>query len=425
VKRFVAAALFLAACDGDAGTIVVSLATAPDSDLLASLDKLRITTTNPESVTEATRGSNGIDLSVKFDSTDTPGTIYVEGFDSAGTVVATGQSGPFTLAGGDASLVIYVAKPYSINEAPVRLGTGRSSLAASPIVYGAVIAGGVDGAGSLTDQLSIYNVYSHSFQVGAAMPSKRRGQAINADISGVVYLFGGTGENGTTTSTFYEFISTTAPSGSYLAAEDQAGFERTDEVALQVGPTSFVVTGNPPLAITAGAITARSDLPALKGNGASYPKAPDGLTGAAAALSGDGNSLVVFDNESSAVFALPHTGSVAALPDGSFVVAGLGDAMHVTDTVTTLPSLSVARNEPTVAATSRYVVVAGGLDAAMQPIASADILDATTLALVTTVPILPRAHAQAVAMPNEQVMLVGGDVASDVIELFTPPVPTD
>ncbi|HEY4179172.1 MAG TPA: hypothetical protein VGM90_20150 [Kofleriaceae bacterium] len=433
MKWLAASALLFAACDGTGGTIALTLTTAPSSTLLADIHRLRVSTTNPDSVTEATRSTNGIDLSLELTAQDTPGEVFVQGYDDADVLIATGQSPPFTLGGGDANLVIYVAEPLSINEAPVRLSTGRADLAATEIVFGAVIAGGVDGAGSLSDSIAIYNVYSHSFQVGMGMPSKRRGQAVGANVNGGVYLFGGAGENGTVTSTLYEFISTTAPSGSYIDAGEQTGFERTGQQALGVGADMFVVTGSPPLNVGLGALTARTDMPGLLPRGAGSINAPRGLSGTAGAIRADGLTLVRFDQTEFVETDLPvirDHASVAALPDGGFAIAGGADTsvMRITPDglLTQLTNaLSTPRSEPSVAATSHYVVVAGGLDAASVPIASADILDATTLELVTTVPIAARAHAQAITMQNGQVMLVGGDVATDLIELFTPPIATN
>jgi hypothetical protein len=74
-----------------------------------------------------------------------------------------------------------------------------------------------------------------------------------------------------------------------------------------------------------------------------------------------------------------------------------------------------------IAATSRYVVIAGGKDATGATVASADILDANTLAFVATVPLVAaRTGASAIALPNGQVLIAGGDPATETLELFTP-----
>ncbi|MGE0403001.1 MAG: hypothetical protein AB7T06_40215, partial [Kofleriaceae bacterium] len=89
--------------------------------------------------------------------------------------------------------------------------------------------------------------------------------------------------------------------------------------------------------------------------------------------------------------------------------------------------LSVARRSPTVAATARHILVANGVDENGAVIGTADILDRATLALITTVPLDPRLGAVALPMPNDQILIAGGeypgDVANGLIELFTPPAP--
>jgi hypothetical protein len=124
--------------------------------------------------------------------------------------------------------------------------------------------------------------------------------------------------------------------------------------------------------------------------------------------------------------------AIAARPEnGTALVVGgdTRDALVVafaSQSLTTHPDvLSIARRSPSIAATSRHIVVVGGLDENGAPIASADVLDATTLELLATVPVTPRTHAVAVALTNDQIMLLGGDEPSGLIELFTPPVPTD
>jgi hypothetical protein len=67
--------------------------------------------------------------------------------------------------------------------------------------------------------------------------------------------------------------------------------------------------------------------------------------------------------------------------------------------------------------------VAGGTDMSGAPIASAEVLDAQTLAPIATLPILARTGMFAIALPTDQVLLVGGTPAAAQIELFTPEPP--
>ncbi|HVK82612.1 MAG TPA: hypothetical protein VM513_00825, partial [Kofleriaceae bacterium] len=86
-------------------------------------------------------------------------------------------------------------------------------------------------------------------------------------------------------------------------------------------------------------------------------------------------------------------------------------------------TLEVGRYSPAVAATTRHVVIAGGIDAAGTPIASAEVLDAATLELLATLPLAPRAGAVAIALSTGQVLVGGGDASPELLELFTPPPP--
>src|SRR5262249_42132086 len=86
-------------------------------------------------------------------------------------------------------------------------------------------------------------------------------------------------------------------------------------------------------------------------------------------------------------------------------------------------ALSIARIHPAVATTSRHVVVAGGTDASGAPIATADVLDARTLARLATLPIVARSSGFAVALPKDQVLLGGGAPAAAALELYPPEPP--
>jgi hypothetical protein len=57
------------------------------------------------------------------------------------------------------------------------------------------------------------------------------------------------------------------------------------------------------------------------------------------------------------------------------------------------------------------------------PVATAEVLDARTLAPIATLPILARTGTFAIALPTEQILLAGGTPAAAEIELFTPDPP--
>ena len=136
------AALVLAGCAGSGGTVQVSLVTAPDAHVLDSVQKLRLTLTQPRQVVEATRSGSGFDLALEFDAVADSGALIVEGFDATGGLVACGQSPKFPVAAISARVAVYMAAPRSFGLAPVALGGARSQVAGTALPYGAVFAGG-------------------------------------------------------------------------------------------------------------------------------------------------------------------------------------------------------------------------------------------------------------------------------------------
>ena len=92
--------------------------------------------------------------------------------------------------------------------------------------------------------------------------------------------------------------------------------------------------------------------------------------------------------------------------------------------VTVLPdALATPRARPTIAATGRHLLVAGGSDASGAPVASAELFDVTTLAPLAVLPMLARSGGFAIALPNDQILLGGGAPAAATLELFTPEPP--
>jgi hypothetical protein len=422
------AALALCGCAGTTGTVSVALVTAPDSHVLDAVQRLRLTVTEPHRVVEAARGPAGFDLALELDATSTTGALIVEGFDAAGALVACGQSPPFPLAALNATVAIYVAAPRSIALAPRPLGAARSGVAGAPISYGAVLAGGLEGAPAApSTSIAVYNAFDHSLSEGVPLPAPRTGLAIAADASGGVYLFGGTGGDGNPTGTLWRFDTTAPPKGLFTAVTDQAGFARTGQLLVPIGAAHYLITGAPALELQAGALTARSEV--------------TGLPAAAAAVSGGAAPIAVFagaplvrfrDNRFDTLTGDGRSDATATtLPDGRIAVLGgtpaSADALVIdaaAGTVGTVTgALSTARIRPAVATTSRHVVVAGGIDTSGMPIATADVLDARTLARLATLPILARSGGFAVALPNDQILLGGGAPAAAALELYTPEPP--
>jgi hypothetical protein len=433
--RRIAILLALAACNASTGTLTLDLAVAPGSDLLANIDRLRLTLTNPAAAFEATRTANGLDLAFEIEAVQSDGLMYVEAFDANDALFAVGQSPPFPLAGSDGNVVIYVAPPYSILQAPSDLLPARMRVSGASVIYGAVLAGGVEASGAPSTSMAIYNIYDHTISYGENIPVARGGVTLAANDTAGVYVLGGTDENSAPTSNLYRFQTNIAPRGVYSDLGVHPGLESSQQSAIKLGPDLFFVTGPQPALIEESTITPVTGL-------------ADVSARATAVTTGTGETLVAFLRESAVVFyaadgelvevTLPTMDAeleralvVGPTPGTVVVLGGNTRDLYVVDlaarTAVLSPNvLSSARRFPTVAITSRHILVANGYDEQSELLANADILDATTLELLRTVPLARRTNTVALAMSNDQILITGGEASGEpptgLVELFTPPI---
>jgi hypothetical protein len=422
------AALALCACTGAVGTVQVELTGAPGAQVLDGVERLRLTLTDTDQVIEAVRTGSGFDLVLEFDASERAGALIIEGFDAAGTLVTCGQSPRFPISAIDARVVVYLAAPRTIGIAPDAMSAARSEVAAAPLSYGAVLAGGRDSAGAPTTSIAVYNAYDHTLVDGVALPGPRAGLAITATASGQVFLFGGTAADGNPTGTLWRFDTTVAPNGAAFAVSEDAALARTGQRFLSIANNGYLITGMPALQLAAGVLSARSDVAALP---------PEAATSVQ-----DGSLLAIFAGTPILRFRggtfdtlpgdAPSDAVAATLPDGRVVFFGGGDpasrdAVVVDSAAGTVrvitDALMTARSLPVIAATARHVLVAGGTDATGAPVASAELFDAVTLAPLATLPIVGRSGGFALALPNDQILLGGGAPATATLELFTPEPP--
>ncbi len=431
-----ALAIALAGCPaGDVGTIELGLTSAPGSPLLDAVNRLRVTLTSPRQVVEADRTERGFVLELDVDATGGFGSLIVEGFDVTGGLIAAGQSPPFAVAALDARIVVYLAAPYTVGAAPPSyLIDGREAitkLSAAPLAYGALLVGGRAPDGSPSSGVHVYNAYDHGVTAGRELPAPREGAVVASGARGLVFVFGGTGADGTSTGTSWVFDTTVSPSGAYTELATMPELARTDEVAVQLGPDVFVITGAPPIDLRGGAIAARDDATDLAPSGASLVI---GSTPVALFAARDGRFLLLRGGSLTPLELTPRTGAaISALPGGRFAIvggtsaAGPERAIDVVDAATGIATrlpdaLTVARHEPVLAVTSRHLVVAGGTTMPGDvPVDSVEILDATTLASLATATHGVPATGSAIALPNDQVLFVGSSLE---LSLFTPPPPT-
>ncbi len=432
MTRLAALLLALAACEGTTGTISLDLTTAPGSTLLTQVHRLRLRLTNPAVDQETTRKADGsFDLSLSIDASGEVGALIVEGYDAGDALIATGSSPPFQLGPTNAHVVIYVALPLSIAASPAVLNPPRRDISGVALPYGALFAGGADAAGAPSDAIAIYNAYDHSLAGGAPMPIKRSGLALGASSTGgAVYLIGGTGTDGAPVSTILRFDTTVQPSGAYTSVGEFPTFARA-ETAVPIGPERFLLTGTPPGELVGSELAARTELATLPAIGAVITPGDGILTAVFVGESG----LIRFRADRFDMLAGPGRlrAAITTLPgSGRFVVAGGGSAtLPARDVLVIDPStgmvethpdlLATARFDPAIAATERYLIVAGGTTTAGD-LASVEIFDAITLAPIAVLSMMAaRTRPLAFALPNGQILIAGGAPVSGLLELFTPP----
>ncbi len=432
------------------GTIAVTLVNAPGSTVLENVARARLTLTRPLTVIEAERDASGeLVLALDVPAEGVQGDIVFEGFGEDGALIAYGRSGPLPISGVTLDIAIYAAAPMSLAETPVPLGTPRTDMGIAVLSYGALLAGGRIKDGAASAAVEVYSVYQHVFQEMNDLPTARMAPAAAAGARDVVYLFGGLDADGAPSDTVYRFDTgaTLGGTGSELATEG-AGLARAGAVMVALGQERFAVTGMPPVRIEglAGRASAWSDAPNLAGTATSAVVDGAVYTLFAGAGNGESGAILLVDDRFTELD--PPEGTVnllwrrghtsALLPDGSMLV--LGGELDTADG-TALPTSAVRfqpasrgwevtellvtpRIHAAAAATSEYLIVAGGVDENGALVGDAEVFDATSLAPVATLPMVPRSHATAVPLPNGQVLIVGGVDASGApvgtAELFTP-----
>lgn len=417
-----------AACDGEVGTVSVSLAIAPGSTILDGVQTLRMEVTNPRTVVMAERSGDGFELVIDLPAEGTTAAILVDGFDADGALVANGATPTFAFGGMTGAVVVYMAAPDSVAVAPESLAVARSEIGVAALPYGAVFVGGRGADGVASGAVDLYNAYNHTLQEGMALPGARAAAAVSASQTGV-HIFGGVDEGGAPRATLWRFDPQVAPAGAYVEIGDKSGFERGGERFVTVADEQFLLTGTPPAELFAldGSLRERSGIATLPTAGVTLL----GVDGMRAAIFAGESGVVRYRNGTFETLSAPARAGVevAAIGGGkALVVCGTTDALRVdaatgtSDTVAGVPG--VAKTGCAVAATARHLVIAGGTTTSGVD-GSVEVFDSATLERIATATLaVPRTGAVAVALPNQQILIAGGIDAAGApvatLELFTP-----
>lgn len=425
------ALLALAACTGETGTLSVALTSAPDSDLIGRIDRLDLTLTNPFRMVSATRTSSGLDISLELPASSDVGALQVEGYDDSGALIAVGASPRFPVGGIDGRINIYVAAPNTFAAAPAVLVPPRSAVAVSPLSYGSIFAGGTLEGGAPSDAVGIYNAFDHTLATGMPLPSPRAGLALATGTNNIVYAFGGRDAQGAEAGNFWRFDTTVAPAGAYADFGDKAAFARADQSLVATGNEHFLASGAPPIELSGidGSVVENTGVAELGPSGVTVL----GTDGLAASVFAGPSGIVRARNGTFTPIDLPAFAregvQVVAIGGGKVALACGGPGIAVVDVASLEVTMPISDAELfagcAAAATSNILVIAGGTEPNVGAVPSAFAFQLPDFTALPTVPlVVARSGARAIALPNDQILLVGGTDASgapiETIELFTP-----
>ena len=455
----------LVACGGQTGTFSISLVTAPGSNVLDNVTHARVTLSDPLTVVEGDRTATGFDFDFDVIATGQNGSLLFEGFDAGGNTIALGQTPDLPVDGVNATATIYVGAPQSLAAAPVALPTARSHMGIGSLGYGIMLVGGLDNTNTPTADVTVYSAYTHALQTGVDLPAPRSASTVIFGSYSYAYVFGGDDATGAPQSDFWRFDTTVSPGGSFTALTSSTALARANQLAVPLGGDDFLLTGSPVvvdgLSGTATPLTSPASLPpiavSVEDDRTSAQNVYTCFVGKGAGSSG----AVLFVNGVFADFTVTAGSTVAnelqrsdhgiAATSIPAAVAGTADEPTITviggvtqtDTAPTTAlrihpvtqvidvvtdALITARSNAAVAATNRYLLVAGGTDANGNVLTDAELLDPATLAHIATIPmVVPRTGAVAEPLSNGQILIAGGTDANGAaiatLELFSPAAP--
>jgi hypothetical protein len=471
MTRIVIAALALcaiAACGGKSGTLTLNLVTSPADDPFVDAATVRFTVgAMGEHVTTVPVTSGHFTYKVSFKPDDMTGPCLIEALDTAGTVVAHGQTPYLLLSAVDQGPIsAWIGRPGRVAPAAAALPKAVTETASAYVPgLGVLYAGGRDATGAALADTAVYDVFTHAV-ISTAPMEKARAGAVAAPVTGVdAVVYGGASSAGfgmaSAVEGTLELFDPTVGIGVWAALPVDTFPARAYSTKVILPAGGILVTGG--IDATGTAQTSAGLIANTSGYALTTfagPMAAGRVGHAAAAVTfPDGAGAILFGGLPSGVtgpvaervlgqtFAQYDVGAqdnrinatATTMPNGDVLILGgktptggaQASGLVITPTVpaatvTPLPmALSVAREGHTATLTGNDLVVCGGADATGMAQASCDVLDAMTYGRKSTVPLAVARRGHTAEAMETGVVVIAGGVGSDgaplaSIEIYTP-----
>jgi hypothetical protein len=449
----------LAGCGGKQGTLTIDLVVSPVDDPFVGASQVRFTVGSNQPKTFPVVGGH-FQATIEQGPLKDPGAVLVDALDGNGNVVAYGKSPLLTLAPVNQSVAIWVGRPERVAAAATALPEARTEMATAAIPgLGVLYAGGKTGDGSATNRTAVYDVITHEVIETSKMQTMRAG-AVGATVPDVrAIIFGGVDAAGAVTNSAEVFDPTTGL-GLWSPAPVENVEPRAEPDLTVLASGAALISGGRDSNGTALASAAlASTTGTVRITAVASPMAAARLHHAVApAKFSDGEGAILFGGtngngpvaerlvgQSFVALDLPvevldrSYATASSLPSGDVLILGGasgGEAATSSGVLISVASnppkanllmtvLSTARAQHTATRVGNDLLVCGGHDATGAPLASCDLLDGTTLGIKKTIPLgSARRLPSAVPLVTGPIVLAGGvgeggaPLAS--MEIYTP-----
>ena len=469
MTRIVIAALALcaiAACGGKSGTLTLNLVTSPGDDPFVDAATVRFTVgAMGQHVTTVPVTNGHFTYKVSFKPDDMTGPCIIEALDTAGAVVAHGQTPYLLLSAVDQGPIsAWIGRPGRVAPAAAALPKAIAETASTYVPgLGVLYAGGRDATGAALSDTAVYDVFTHGVIATAPMEKARAG-AVAAAVTNVhAVVYGGASSSGfgmaSAVEGSLELFDPTVGIGVWAALPVDTFPARAYATKVVLSTGAILVTGGVDATgaaqTSAGLIADSSGFrlttftgpmaAARVGHAAAAAKFPDGDGAILFGGLPSGSTGPVAERVLGQTFAQYDVGAqpnrvnatATTMPNGDVLIlggktatgavaSGLVITPTVPATVTPLPmALSVPRESHTATLTGNDLVVCGGADAMGAAQASCDVLDAMTYGRKSTVPLANARRGHSAEVMETGVIVIAGGLDSNgaplaSMEIYTP-----